>query len=97
MSTHAETHSEIHLHRSPSLRELPLTLGNLPRLLFLLPIRLYQMTISRALPTDTCRYYPTCSHYSYQAIYKYGLIKGTWMATRRVLRCNPFSDEPFGF
>lgn len=49
------------------------------------------MTISQAIPSDTCRFYPTCSHYGYQAIYKYGVIKGGWMAFARVLRCNPFN------
>jgi putative membrane protein insertion efficiency factor len=82
---------EWHLHPDPPLRELPLRLGNLPRLLLLMPIRLYQMTFSRALPADTCRFYPSCSHYGYQAIYKYGVLKGGWMAVWRVLRCNPFN------
>ena len=54
-------------------------------------IRAYQMTISRVLPAGTCRFYPTCSHYGYQAIAKYGLIKGGAMAAWRVLRCQPFS------
>ncbi|MCL4303887.1 MAG: membrane protein insertion efficiency factor YidD, partial [Anaerolineae bacterium] len=42
-------------------------------------IRFYQKFISPALP-PACRFYPTCSHYSYQAIEKYGLIKGGWLA-----------------
>ena len=75
----------------PRLRDLPLTLGNFPRICLLALIRLYQATFSRALPQDTCRFYPTCSHYGYQAIYKYGVIKGGWMAVWRVLRCNPFN------
>lgn len=79
-------------HRSPSLRDLPFTLGNLPRYLLLVPIRGYQKTISRALPEDTCRYYPTCSHYGYQAIYKHGAWKGSSLAINRLLRCNPFSE-----
>jgi putative membrane protein insertion efficiency factor len=78
-------------HRSPSLRELPLTPGNLPRLILLAFIRLYQKTLSLTLPSDTCRFYPTCSHYGYQAIFKYGVIKGSWMATSRIFRCNPFN------
>jgi len=77
--------------REPNLRDLPLTLGNLPRLAVLALIRLYQATVSRVLPQDTCRFYPTCSHYGYQAIYKYGFFKGSWMAAWRVLRCNPFN------
>lgn len=78
-----------------SLRELPLRLEYLPRLALLAPIRLYQSTLSRALPQDTCRFYPTCSHYAYQAIYKYGALKGGLMGAWRLLRCNPFN--PGGF
>ena len=81
--------------RSPLLRDLPLTLQNLPRFPVLALIRLYQITISPTLPADTCRFYPTCSHYGYQAIYKYGLIKGGWMAFTRILRCNPFNEGGF--
>jgi len=84
-------HAESHEHGEPSLKDLPLSLGNLPRLALLLPIRVYQQTFSKTLPANTCRYYPTCSHYTYQAIYKYGAIKGGWMGFWRVLRCNPFS------
>ena len=79
----------------PRLRDLPITLWNLPRIPLLALIRLYQKTISRALPENTCRFYPTCSHYGYQAIYKYGVIKGGYLATWRVLRCNPFNDGGF--
>ncbi len=79
-----------HQHE-PSLREIPLDLANLPRLPALALIRFYQLTISRALPADTCRFYPTCSHYSYQAIAKYGLLKGTGLSVRRIVRCQPFN------
>jgi uncharacterized protein len=75
----------------PHLRDLPLKLVNIPRGILLALIRLYQKMISPALPPDTCRFYPSCSHYGYQAIYKYGAIKGGWMAVWRVLRCNPFN------
>jgi putative membrane protein insertion efficiency factor len=87
--------TDFHLDREypsePRLRDLPLTLGNIPRYLLLSPIRLYQMTFSRALPPDTCRFYPSCSHYGYQAIYKHGVLKGLPMAVWRILRCNPFN------
>jgi putative membrane protein insertion efficiency factor len=79
----------------PRLRDLPLRLENLPRFPLLALIRLYQKVVSPALPPDTCRFYPSCSHYGYQAIYKYGAVKGSVMATWRVLRCNPFN--PGGF
>jgi putative membrane protein insertion efficiency factor len=75
----------------PKLRDIPITVRNLPRLPLLALIRLYQLTISRALPPNTCRFYPSCSHYGYQAVYKYGLLKGGLMAIWRVLRCNPFN------
>jgi len=77
--------------QEPRLRDLPRRLDYLPRFLLLAIIRLYQVTVSRALPPNTCRFYPTCYHYGYQAIYKYGAVKGSLMAGWRVLRCNPFN------
>ena len=74
----------------PRLRDLPRTVWNMPRLALLGLIRLYQMTYSKNRP-PTCRFYPSCSHYGYQAVYKYGALKGGAMATWRVLRCNPFN------
>lgn len=75
----------------PRLSDLPLRVTTLPRWALLGLIRLYQKVVSPALPANTCRFYPTCSHYGYQAIYKYGALKGGWMALWRVLRCNPFN------
>lgn len=57
-------------------------------------IRLYQNTISKVLP-PSCRFYPSCSHYGYEAIEKYGVMKGGWMAIKRVSRCHPF--HPGGY
>ena len=54
-------------------------------------IKLYQNTASRVLP-HVCRFQPTCSHYALEAIRKYGLAHGSWLAARRIARCNPFSD-----
>jgi len=79
----------------PRLRDMPVTLWNLPRIFLLALIRLYQATLSRGLPPNTCRFHPSCSHYGYQAIYKYGVLKGGWLASWRILRCNPFN--PGGF
>jgi len=53
------------------------------------------MTFSRLLPADTCRFYPSCSHYGYEAIDKYGAIKGGWMAIKRIAKCQPF--HPGGY
>jgi putative membrane protein insertion efficiency factor len=75
----------------PRLRDLPPEPGNWLRIPLLALIRLYQMTLSHAMPEGTCRFYPSCSHYGYQAIYKYGAIKGFLLAVWRVLRCNPFN------
>lgn len=57
-------------------------------------IRGYQIFISPLFP-PSCRYLPTCSEYGYEAIEKYGIIKGGWMALRRILRCHPF--RPGGY
>lgn len=53
-------------------------------------IRLYQLTLSRALP-PTCRFYPSCSHYSYESISRYGVWRGGWLAVKRIARCHPFN------
>lgn len=79
----------------PQLRDLPFTVWNIPRFLLLGLVRLYQMTLSRTLPQNTCRFSPSCSHYGYQAIYKYGVVIGGLMAIWRVLRCNPFNKGGF--
>ena len=79
----------------PKLRDLPFSLWNIPKFILLGFIRLYQIIVSPALPPDTCKFYPTCSHYGYQAIYKYGIFKGTSMAIWRVLRCNPYNSGGF--
>jgi putative membrane protein insertion efficiency factor len=70
---------------------MPFTLVNLPRLAGMGLIRLYQATVARALPVGACRFYPTCSHYTYQAIAKYGLLRGGAMGAWRLLRCQPFN------
>ncbi|AEE98085.1 membrane protein insertion efficiency factor YidD [Mahella australiensis] len=53
-------------------------------------IRFYQGYIS-PLKRPSCRFYPTCSQYAYEAISKYGALKGGFMAIKRVLSCNPFN------
>ncbi len=53
-------------------------------------IRFYQKFISPGLP-HSCRFYPTCSEYSIQAISKYGILKGGIMSLWRIIRCNPFN------
>ncbi len=53
-------------------------------------IRLYKRFLSPMLPS-ACRFHPTCSMYTYEAIEKYGLLKGGWMGVRRIARCHPFN------
>ena len=55
---------------------------------FMAAIRFYQKGISPLYPR--CRYIPTCSEYALEAVEKYGAVKGTFLATKRILRCNPF-------
>lgn len=44
------------------------------------------------LTDKACRFYPSCSEYSYQAIYRYGIIRGGWLSLGRIARCHPWSD-----
>ncbi|MDR1319399.1 MAG: membrane protein insertion efficiency factor YidD [Treponema sp.] len=60
----------------------------------LLLIRFYQKAISPHFPS-ACRYYPSCSVYACEAIEKYGIFRGGFLALRRILRCHPF--HPGGY
>lgn len=73
------------------LNEIPLRWTHWARMPVLALIRFYQRYISPMLPPDSCRFTPTCSHYGYQAIVKYGLIRGGARAIWRILRCQPFN------
>ncbi len=54
-------------------------------------IRFYKRFISPALP-PSCIYYPSCSSYTYQAIEKYGALRGGYLGLRRILRCHPWAQ-----
>jgi len=56
----------------------------------LVMIKIYQQTISRVLPSS-CRFMPTCSQYTYEAIEKYGFFKGTRLGMKRLASCHPFN------
>ncbi|GAB4156946.1 MAG: membrane protein insertion efficiency factor YidD [Candidatus Dojkabacteria bacterium] len=72
------------------------------RKLILKLITLYQSTLSfdhgwmgKLFPnTRYCRYTPTCSEYTYDAVKKYGALKGGWMGIKRISRCHPWSKHP---
>jgi len=62
-------------------------------------IKIYQKTLSPDhgllqgfFPYGACKYHPTCSQYSYEAINKFGILKGAYYSIKRVIRCNPFSN-----
>jgi uncharacterized protein len=57
-------------------------------------IRGYRKVISPLYP-PTCRFHPTCSQYAIEAVDRFGPIRGSWMAIRRILRCHPF--HPGGY
>ena len=59
-------------------------------------IRFYQRWISPLFP-NTCRFHPSCSQYAYDAITKYGLLKGGALAGWRLLRCNPYNKGGFDY
>jgi putative membrane protein insertion efficiency factor len=57
-------------------------------------LRFYKRAISPNLP-PSCRYQPTCSEYAYEAVDKYGILKGGRLAIWRILRCNPFGGSGY--
>lgn len=59
--------------------------------LILFLIKIYQKFISPLFP-GKCRFYPTCSNYTYQAIQEYGSIRGLYLGIKRILKCHPFND-----
>lgn len=65
-----------------------------PRDAVLAAIRAYQRFVSPLLP-PSCRFTPSCSQFALMAVEKHGLLKGMFMGTMRVLRCNPFSKGGF--
>lgn len=67
---------------------------NLLKKLVILLIRGYQLLLSPWLP-PSCRYQPTCSVYAIEAMERHGLLKGGWLAARRIGRCHPWGDSGY--
>ena len=63
-------------------------LKSIPGRIGVLLIRFYQLVISPMFPS-CCRYMPTCSEYGLQAVRRFGLLKGSWLTLKRILRCRP--------
>ena len=61
---------------------------SLPKRTALSLLRFYKRQVSPCLP-PSCRFIPTCSEYAMQAVEKYGAVKGSWLAVKRIARCNP--------
>jgi putative membrane protein insertion efficiency factor len=55
----------------------------------ILAVRGYQVSISPLLPAS-CRYHPSCSAYAIEALQRHGAVRGSWLAAKRIVRCNPF-------
>jgi putative membrane protein insertion efficiency factor len=62
----------------------------LPRNICVLILRFYRAVVS-PLYGDVCRYYPSCSSYTLQAIQHHGVVRGVWLGTRRIARCHPWA------
>ncbi len=58
-------------------------------------VRSYQIVVSPLLPPNACRFYPTCSSYTIDALKKYGAVKGSWLAIRRIAKCHPWHRGGF--
>ncbi len=64
------------------------------RIFVLTILRIYKRWISPMLPS-ACRFHPTCSEYTIEAVEKHGALHGVWMGIRRLLRCHPFHEGGF--
>ncbi|MBV6644216.1 MAG: membrane protein insertion efficiency factor YidD [Cyclobacteriaceae bacterium] len=64
------------------------------RKLFVLPVLFYQYSISPLFPSS-CRYTPTCSEYTKEAIMKHGVIRGMWLAVKRISSCHPLGGSGY--
>jgi putative membrane protein insertion efficiency factor len=62
---------------------------------FIALIKLYQWVISPLLGGNKCRFTPTCSHYASEAFKKHGLLKGGWLAIKRISRCHPWGGSGY--
>lgn len=67
---------------------------NLVSRILIVPIRVWQLTFSKVLP-PTCRYAPSCSAYTIEALQRHGPIKGLWLGIKRIGRCHPWGSSGY--
>ncbi|MEO5928161.1 MAG: membrane protein insertion efficiency factor YidD [Patescibacteria group bacterium] len=72
------------------IRRIPARAGQILIVIYQRTISLDHGPFARLVPYRICGYTPTCSEYTYQAIGKYGLLKGSWLGMKRILRCTPW-------
>jgi len=75
--------------RDPSSRRFP-SFGTVASAPAIWLIKAYQLVLSPMRP-QTCRFYPSCSTYALTAVRRFGVIRGSWLAARRLLRCHPWN------
>jgi putative membrane protein insertion efficiency factor len=63
-------------------------------LLLIIPVKIYQLVISPLMPAS-CRHLPTCSEYAVEALKIHGVIRGSWLALKRILRCHPWGTHGY--
>lgn len=92
----APTDSPLTTHHSPGSGEhkAQKLLQKLAQRIFILPIRLYQATLSPLLGTH-CRHVPSCSQYAIDAISEWGVLKGIWLGIKRIARCHPWGTSGY--
>jgi putative membrane protein insertion efficiency factor len=67
---------------------------NLVSRVLIVPIRVWQLTFSKILP-PTCRYAPSCSAYTIEALQRHGPVKGLWLGLKRIGRCHPWGSSGY--
>lgn len=67
---------------------------NIVSRILIVPVRVWQLTISQVLP-PTCRYSPSCSHYTIEALQRHGPLKGLWLGIKRIGRCHPWGSSGY--
>lgn len=70
-------------------------MGTFASRVVLAPVRFYRRFVSPLKPVPSCRFHPTCSAYAIEAVERHGVLRGGWLALRRIGRCHPL--HPGGF